>query len=241
MAQTLQGMISNFLYILLYLGFLFASRGGFDRKLKNLFPLEDRRGHAQTAFQHIRNGIERYLWIQTVTGLMIARRLDHHPRRGGYAERGLLGLPDPGLQLCADHRRHGRTVPAADVRPGGVQHLLAAGRDPGGADGDPDHHGQHRLPRMQGRSLNLDPVVILLALSVLGSGVGSAGHVPVDAPDRDPDGHLRTVPGARWVAILLSQRWRSPGRGGPRPTPSGEPTAARQGGRKPRRAALTQA
>src|SRR6202000_1274913 len=30
------------------------------------------RPHAGAAFNRIRNGIERYLWVQTVTGLMIA-------------------------------------------------------------------------------------------------------------------------------------------------------------------------
>ncbi|MDB5461223.1 MAG: family transporter, partial [Caulobacteraceae bacterium] len=71
-AQTLQGLMSSLFSILLYLGFLFASRAGFRRKTIRLFPRREERSNALQAFQHIRNGIERYLWIQTVTGLMIA-------------------------------------------------------------------------------------------------------------------------------------------------------------------------
>ncbi|MEI9891428.1 MAG: hypothetical protein WDN45_13670 [Caulobacteraceae bacterium] len=54
--------------------------------------------------------------MQTVTGLMIAGASTGDPDGARHAERRVLGLPDPGHQLCADHRRHDRPVPAAPVR-----------------------------------------------------------------------------------------------------------------------------
>src|ERR1700744_4066574 len=47
LAQTLQGMVSTFLFIMIYLGFLFASRSGFTRKSARLFPNPVSRANAQ--------------------------------------------------------------------------------------------------------------------------------------------------------------------------------------------------
>jgi predicted PurR-regulated permease PerM len=57
---------------LLYLGFLLVSRNGLGRKIVTLFPTHERREQARETFERIRVGIERYVWVQTVTGLMIA-------------------------------------------------------------------------------------------------------------------------------------------------------------------------
>jgi AI-2 transport protein TqsA len=58
--------------VLIYLGFIIASRRGFNRKIVSLYPHHAERDGAMQLFQRIRNGVEQYLWIQTVTGLMIA-------------------------------------------------------------------------------------------------------------------------------------------------------------------------
>src|SRR6185437_6533895 len=63
LAQTLQGLVSTFLFILIYLGFLFASRGSFRKKAVRLFPTAEGHQNAADAFDRIRNGIERYLWV----------------------------------------------------------------------------------------------------------------------------------------------------------------------------------
>jgi predicted PurR-regulated permease PerM len=64
--------------------------------------------------------------------------------------------------------------------------------------------GQVLLPRMQGRSLNLDPVVILLALSFWGLVWGVPGmflSTPLTVMLLVVSEQFR---GARWIAILLS-------------------------------------
>jgi predicted PurR-regulated permease PerM len=203
-AQTLQGLISTFAFIMLYLGFLLASRAGFRKKADRLFPNPAARQNAALAFDHIRNGIERYLWVQTVTGLMIAIAsaiilvavgmqnamlwgflilvASYVPIIGG-----MIGQFLPPLFALVEFNNYwqpGLILVGLSV----VQFVV----------------GSIIFPRMQGRSLNLDPVVILLALSFWGLVWGVPGmflSTPLTVT-------LMVVadqfPGVRWVAILLS-------------------------------------
>ena len=71
-ANALQSAASSAVLVLIYLGFIIASRSGFERKTDRLFRTDTERREAADAFTRIRNGVENYLWIQTVTGLIIA-------------------------------------------------------------------------------------------------------------------------------------------------------------------------
>lgn len=204
-AQTLQGLVSNLVFILIYLGFLFASRAGFARKAERLFPQREGRDNAVSAFQRIRAGIERYLWIQTVTGLMIAGASTAILMLAGMQNAvfwgflilvssyvpiigGMIGQYLPPLFALVEfngYAQPGLILVGLSVVQLGVGSII--------------------LPRMQGRSLNLDPVVILLALSFWGLVWGVPGmflSTPLTVT-------LMVIadqfPGARWVAILLSR------------------------------------
>jgi predicted PurR-regulated permease PerM len=204
LAQTLQGLLSNFLFILIYLGFLFASRGSFELKTQRLFPGKLDRLHATQAFNHIRNGIERYLWIQTVTGLMIAVASTMILAAVGMQNAvlwgflilvtsyvpiigGMIGQFLPPLFALVEYSTYWQ--PGLILAGLTVVQLVV---------------GSIIFPRMQGRSLNLDPVVILLALSFWGLVWGLPGmflSTPLTVT-------LMVIadqfPSARWVAILLS-------------------------------------
>jgi AI-2 transport protein TqsA len=204
LAQTLQGMVSTFLFILIYLGFLFASRGGFQKKIERLFTNGESLGHATAAFQHIRNGIERYLWIQTVTGLMIAVAsaailalcgmpnamfwgflilvTSYVPIIGGMI--GQFLPPLFALVEFSNYWQPGLVLVGLTI----VQLVV----------------GSIIFPRMQGRSLNLDPVVILLALSFWGLVWGVPGmflSTPLTVTIMVVTDQFASL---RWVAILLS-------------------------------------
>ena len=71
-AKMLQDFASNAVFILVYLGFIIASRRGWERKMVSLFQDRERRQEAVEGFLRIRNGVEQYLWVQTITGLMLA-------------------------------------------------------------------------------------------------------------------------------------------------------------------------
>ncbi|MDB5422014.1 MAG: family transporter, partial [Brevundimonas sp.] len=70
-ALQAQGVASGAFFVLVYLGFLLASQGGFRRKLVAMFPERAQRDEAMAVFQRVRGGVEGYIWVQSVTGAMI--------------------------------------------------------------------------------------------------------------------------------------------------------------------------
>jgi predicted PurR-regulated permease PerM len=204
LAQTLQGLVSTFLFILIYLGFLFASRASFRKKAVRLFPSPEGRENAAAAFERIRNGIERYLWVQTVTGLMIAVAsavillvvgmpnavfwgflilvTSYVPIIGG-----MIGQFLPPLFALVEFNNYWQ--PGAILVGLTVVQLVV---------------GSIIFPRMQGRSLNLDPVVILLSLSFWGLVWGVPGMFLSTPLTVTVMVVADQFPSTRWMAILLS-------------------------------------
>jgi AI-2 transport protein TqsA len=203
-AQALQGFAAEAALVMIYLGFLFASRQGVTRKTERLFVDPRERDNARLAFMHIRNGIERYLWIQTVAGLLIAA--------GSGAVIALAGMDNPlfwaFLILVASYvpiigGLVGLLLPPlfALVEFDAHWHALAV---LGGLSVINFGIGNILFPRMAGRSLNLDPVVILLALSFWGLVWGVPGmflSTPLTVTLMVVSEQFK---GARWIAILLS-------------------------------------
>src|SRR5512140_3769841 len=71
-ARAIQDFASTALFVLVYLAFIIASRRGWERKAVGLFPQREERQEAVVAFLRIRDGVEQYLFVQTLTGLMVA-------------------------------------------------------------------------------------------------------------------------------------------------------------------------
>jgi predicted PurR-regulated permease PerM len=220
LAQTLQGLVSTFLFILIYLGFLFASRASFRKKAVRLFPTSERLENAAGAFERIRNGIERYLWVQTVTGLMIAMASTAILMMVGMPNAifwgflilvtsyvpiigGMIGQFLPPMFALVEFNNYwqpGLILVGLTV----VQFIV----------------GSIIFPRMQGRSLNLDPVVILLALSFWGLVWGVPGMFLSTPLTVMVMVVADQFPSTRWVAILLSSDGDPFGEAQPAPDPS---------------------
>ena len=205
-AQSLQNFASNAVLVLIYLGFIIASRKGFGRKIVALFPHHAERDGAMQLFQRIRNGVEQYLWIQTVTGLMIAVaawvvmmlvRLDNAlfwaflifiaayiPILGGAVGCvlpplfALLQFPDSFWPALI-------LFVALEV----IYFVV----------------GNVVLPRMQGDTLNMDPTVVLLSLAVWGALWGVTGMFLSTPLTVAVMLILSQFDGTRWIAILLSE------------------------------------
>jgi predicted PurR-regulated permease PerM len=193
-AKGLQGFASDAFFILIYLGFIIASRRGFQRKIMGLFPHQAERHEALAAFRRIRDGVERYLWVQTVTGLIIAVSswiammvigLDNAvfwaflifiasyiPVIGGAV--GILAPPIFAIILLAVLQA--------------IQFVV----------------GNIILPRMQGDSLNMDPIVVLLSLAFWGVIWGMAGMFLSTPLTVMAMVILAQFDGSRWLAVLLS-------------------------------------
>ena len=167
-AKRLQNFFADAAFVLIYLGFILASRRGFRRKVVAMFPTKPERDEALVVFRQIRDGVERYLWVQTVTGLIIAGAslavmlfvgLDNAvfwtfliflasyiPIIGGFI--GILLPPIFALVQFDTWWQAAALLVGLNL----IQFVV----------------GNLVLPRMQGDSLNIDPVVLLLALALWG-------------------------------------------------------------------------
>lgn len=204
LAKGLQSFASDAVFVLIYLGFILASRRGFERKLVNLFPNRPGRQEAMEAFIRIRDGVEQYLWVQTVTGLMIAVGsliammavgLDNAvfwafvifiasyiPILGG-----VIGVAAPPVFALLQFESYWPAVILFGVLQS-IQFVV----------------GNVVLPRMQSRSLNMDPVVVLLSLAFWGAIWGMPGMFLSTPLTVMAMVILAQFPGTRWVALILS-------------------------------------
>ena len=204
-AKRLQNLAADAVFVLIYLGFLLASRRGFKRKLVGMFPTHDERDYAVRVFGQIRDGVERYLWVQTVTGLMIAAGslaimlivgLDNAifwalliflasyiPVVGGFV--GIL-LPPVFALVQFDTWWQALTLLVVLQS---IQFVV----------------GNVVQPRMQGDSLNIDPVVVLLSLAFWGLIWGLPGMFLSTPLTVGAMIILAQFPATRRLAVLLSE------------------------------------
>ena len=203
-AQGLQGFVSSAIFVLVYLGFLIASRHAFALKAERLFPGPKERRNALRVFLRVRDGIERYLWIQTVTGAIIAA--------GSWLVMTLVGLDDtvfwaflifivnyvpivgavaaialPALFALLQFHGYGE----ASIVLVGLWLITFV-------------VGNILLPRMQGDSLNMDPLVVLLSLAFWGALWGLPGMFLSTPLTVLVMVILAQFEGSRWIAVLLS-------------------------------------
>jgi AI-2 transport protein TqsA len=203
-AQALQDFTSSAVLMLIYLGFLIASRRAFERKAVRLFRVRDERQEAMSVFLHVRDGVERYLWIQTVTGLMIAAAswaimavvglenaffwafliflVNYVPIVGAA-----VGILAPALFALVQFPSYGQAAALL----GGLWLITFV-------------VGNIILPRMQGDSLNMDPVIVLLSLAFWGAIWGLPGMFLSTPLTVLAMVIMAQFEGARWIAILLS-------------------------------------
>jgi len=203
-ARGLQGFASDAFFVLIYLGFIIAARRGFQRKVVGLFPHHAERNEAMDAFRRIRDGVERYLWVQTVTGLMIAvsswiamvvTGLDNAvfwaflifiasyiPVIGGA-----IGILAPPVFALIQFESFWPALILLAVLQA-IQFVV----------------GNIVLPRMQGDSLNMDPIVVLLSLAFWGLIWGMTGMFLSTPLTVMAMVILAQFDGTRWLAVLLS-------------------------------------
>ena len=198
------GLVAGLLLMITYFIFILAGQAGMQRKLANL---SDSRGGAnsiETVARHIASEFETYMWVQTVTGLIIAA--------GSALIMFSVGLDNVAFWtivlflLCYIPMLGvtvGSVVPAlfallqfsswwqAAVVFGGIQVIAFV-------------VGNFIYPRMQAESQNIAPVATLLSLAFWGSLWGLTGAflaVPLTLMVMMVCAYF---PRSRWVAVLLS-------------------------------------
>jgi predicted PurR-regulated permease PerM len=207
-ARDLSHFAEGAVFVLIYLGFLVASRRGFEEKASQLFPTRQGKAEADRLIQRVRVGVESYLWVQTVVGLVItgasaalmaATGLSHIPFwcliifLANYipaigAAIGVLFPAAFGLVEFDGFWRAAILIIGLEAIHFSVSHVLQ--------------------PRMQGRSLNLDPIVVLLALAFWGALWGVVGAFLSTPLTVTLMAILAEFKGARGLAILLSSDGR---------------------------------
>ncbi len=203
-ADALQGFASSAVLVLVYLGFILVSRHAFERKTVKLFRGRDERHEALEVFVRVRNSIERYLWIQTVTGALIA------VVGGGLMY--FVGLDDAFFWAFLIFLLNYIPIVGAVIAillPTLFALVQFDGYDKavlvlGGLFAVTFVVGNILLPRMQGNSLNMDPVVVLMSLGFWGSILGLPGMFLSTPLTVLTMVILAQFPGSRWVAVLLS-------------------------------------
>lgn len=191
-------------FVLVYLGFLIASRDGFRRKIVTLFPEREDRKDAMHVFDRVRGGVEGYIWVQTITGLMIAV--------GCWAVMAAVGLQNalfwaflifllsyipiiggavagcaPALFGLVQFDTYWQAIVLFAV----IQVWLFV-------------IGNLVLPKMQADDQNIDPIVVLLSLAFWGAIWGVTGaflSTPLTVMAMAVMAEFR---GSRWIAVLLS-------------------------------------
>ncbi len=203
-AAALQGVASSAIFVLVYLGFLIASRGAFEAKANRLFRGRKERRDALRVIRRVRDSIERYLWIQTVTGAIIAL--------GSWLVMMWVGLENAGfwafLIFIVNYVPIVGAV-AAIVLPALFALLQFHGYGQaaivlGGLWLITFLVGNILLPRMQGDSLNVDPLVVLLSLAFWGALWGLTGMFLSTPLTVLAMVILAQFEGTRWIAVLLS-------------------------------------
>jgi AI-2 transport protein TqsA len=220
-ARQAQGVVTGAVFVMIYLAFLLASQAGFRRKLVGMFPDRTARSEALEVFQRVRGGVEGYLWVQAVTGVLICAVawvlmravglpnaefwtfvifvVGFIPVLGG----AVAGLVPPLFALVQFE-----TYWQAIVLVIGLQSILFIS-------------GNIIQPRMQGDNQNIDPVVVLLSLAFWGKVWGVVGMFLSTPLAVMAMAILAEFMGSRWMAILLSG--------------DGEPYADHEGETKPAR------
>jgi predicted PurR-regulated permease PerM len=204
-AGGLRGFVIDSVLVLIYLGFLLASRQGFERKADQLFADAAERRRAAELFLRIRSAVERYLWIQTVTTGLIAI--------GSGIVMGVIGLDNALFWTFA--------IFVVGFIPivGGAIGIVAP---PLFALVQFDTWWQAAVllvvlqlinfvvgnvlyPRMSGRSLNVDPVALLRSLAFWGAIWGLPGmflSTPLTVMTMVVLAPFRST---HWIAVLLSE------------------------------------
>jgi AI-2 transport protein TqsA len=203
-AAVFQAVLSATIFTLIYLGFLMASRAGFQRKADALFQKAPLSEGARNVFERIRDGVESYVWIQTMSGLLIAAP--------AFVLMAGLGLENAGFWAFIIFLSNfipiiggvisalGPPLFALIQFPGYWQALVLMILLPIILIGV----GNVLFPRLQAKSQNIDPVVIILSLTFWGALWGPTGAFLSTPLTVMIIAICAEFPGTRWVAILLS-------------------------------------
>lgn len=200
-----EGVLSGAVLVIIYLGFLMASRQAFGRKAKIMFPAGPGREHADRVFSRVRTATEQYIGLQTLKAVLLAASAWLIMTTMGVHEAtflafllflaayvpivgGFVGAIIPSLIAWAQFE--------SLARPLAVLLLLAS---------TIFLIENVMMPKIQSDRLNLDPVVVLVSLGFWGMILGVPGALLSTPLTVVVMAVASEFQGARWLALLLSK------------------------------------
>ncbi len=203
-AMRLRDFAEGAVFVLVYLGFMIASRRGFARKAAGMFADEDQRREVSVVFERIRSGVEGYVMVQTTVGLMIASL--------SAILMAVLGLPH--VLFWAFIIFLANYIPVIGAAIGVLlpplfgllqfNDLLHPAILLAGMEAVHFAIVQVLQPRMQGSRLNLDPIVVVFALAFWALVWGVTGAVLSTPLTVIAMAILAEFNATRPIAVLLS-------------------------------------
>lgn len=207
-------LVGDMVLVFIYVAFLIVSANAFSNQLDQIFRRPTDRTRAHLIGQEIRRTMEQYLWVQTALSI-IATSLTYVTLVVVGLDNALFWafvifvlnfIPTVGSIIATVLPTLFAVVQPLSAWPAWMpdDSLLCAVIVFLGVSVWQFLIGNFVAPRMQANSLNLSPLVVLLSLAVWGALWGPAGmflSAPLTVMVMIV---LAQVPGARWIAVLLS-------------------------------------
>jgi AI-2 transport protein TqsA len=207
-------LVGDMVLVFIYVAFLIVSANAFSKQLDEIFRRPNDRDRARLIGQEIRRTMEQYLWVQTALSI-IATSLTYVTLLIVGLDNALFWafvifvlnfIPTIGSIIATILPTLFAVVQPLSAWPDWMPNdsLLCAVIVFLGVSVWQFLIGNFVAPRMQADSLNLSPLIVLLSLAVWGALWGPAGmflSAPLTVMVMIV---LAQVPGARWIAVLLS-------------------------------------
>jgi len=202
---TARSLLSYGVLVIIYFGFLLASRTAFERKLDQLYDTEAHRRAALRVAESVRNAVERFVRLQTLKALMMAvvawgLMLLFHVRDGLFIAfvvfllayipiiGPIAGALFPGLVAIAQFNDLGR--PALLTALLGAIVLVI---------------DNVLMPKLASDELNVDPLLVLVSLGFWAAILGTPGvllSTPLTVTIMAVAAEFEST---HWLAVLISR------------------------------------
>ena len=212
--NTVSGLVGDMVLVFIYVAFLILTAGSFTEKLDRIFVRPRDRDRARLIGKEVRRAMEQYLWVQTALSI-IATSLTYVTLLVIGLDNALFWafvifvlnyIPTVGSIIATVLPALFAVVQPLTSWPGWMpdDSLLCGAIVFAGVAVWQFLIGNFVAPRMQANSLNLSALVVLLSLAVWGALWGPVGmflSAPLTVMVMIA---LAQIPGARWIAVLLS-------------------------------------
>ena len=200
-----RGAVSFAVLVMIFLGFIFASKRAFSSKLDRLYDTQRHRTQAERVFVSIEEAIENYVRLVTIKALLIAvvafgfMEVLHINYAPFVAFLVFLSAFVPIVGAFA-----GALIPAM-VALAQFGSLTEPAIVVGGLGGSVFLIDNILMPKWQGDDLNIDPLLVLVSLGFWGLLLGPTGGLLSTPLTVMVMAVTAEFEGTRWLAILISK------------------------------------